>query len=189
MNFIKKKFIFTFSLLLFFPLFFLTQNVSAQVSQEASRLLKTARIQVLDQQIEPYEFNLQILSRGNASLANYKGKVIILNFWATWCPPCRAEMPSMELLYQRYKDAGLEILAVNVRERASSVFQFIRSNNYTFPVLLDNDGNVSSAYGIEAFPTSFIIDRRGKIIGRLIGSIQWDTPQVIAAFDALLNSR
>ncbi|MCL2186018.1 MAG: TlpA family protein disulfide reductase [Treponema sp.] len=195
MKVINKKIIFAhcfscaLTLLMFLTFFFSPQNVSSQVSQEASRLLRIARIQVLGQQIDPHEFNLQLLNGGNVSLANYTGKVIILNFWATWCPPCLAEMPSMELLYQRYKSAGLEILAVNIRERYDTVNLFIQNKKHTFPVPLDINGSVSSTYGIEAIPTSFIIDRRGKIIGKLIGSIQWDTPQVLAAFEALLNSR
>jgi len=167
----------------------LTQQVNAQVSQEAARLLGSARIQVLNQPIDARNFTLPLLNGGSASLSDYRGKVVILNFWATWCPPCRAEMPSMETLYQRYNNRELEMLTVNLRENAGTVRRFIQSNGYTFPVLLDADGRVGASYGVEAIPTSFIIDRQGKIIGRLVGAIHWDTPQVFAAFEALLNSR
>jgi peroxiredoxin len=80
------------------------------------------------------------------------------------------------------------MLAVNLRENNNTVRQFINRYRYTFPVPLDLDGRVGSSYGIEVIPTTFIIDREGKIIGRIVGSIYWDTPQVIAAFDALLKS-
>ena len=181
-------------LLILILLILIPQQISAQVSSDAERpawmlLLRAARIQVLDQQIEPRDFTLPLLSGENASLSSYKGKVVILNFWATWCPPCRAEMPSMETLYQRFKNQGLEILAVDLGESARTVRQFIQDHNYTFPVMLDSNSRIGSLYGIQSIPTSFIIDREGKIIGRVVGAIHWDTPQAIAAFEALLNSR
>jgi len=167
---------------------FLPNQVEAQVSTEAVRALRDANIQVLGQRRDPRDFTLSLLGGGNASLSSYKGKVVILNFWATWCPPCRVEMPSMETLYRRFNVQGLEILAVDIGEDASLVQQFISNNGYTFPVLLDTNNRISSIYGIEAIPTTFIIDREGKIVGRIVGSIMWDTPKVIAAIDALLKS-
>jgi len=169
-------------------LVFLPHQAEAQVSPEAARALRDANIQVLGQRIDPRDFTLPLLTGGNATLSSYRGKVVILNFWATWCPPCRVEMPSMETLYQRFNAQGLEILAVDIGENASTVQQFIRSAGYTFPVLLDSANRVSSVYGIEAIPTTYIIDREGKIIGRVVGSIMWDNQRVIAAIDALLKS-
>jgi len=167
---------------------FSPRQAEAQVSLEAQRALRSANINVLGQRIEPRNFTLPLLNGGNAALSAYRGKVVILNFWATWCPPCRVEMPSMETLYRRFNDQGLEILAVDVGEDALTVQRFMRNYGYTFPILLDRDNRVSSIYGIEAIPTTYIIDREGKIISRIIGSIMWDTPQVITAFDALLKS-
>jgi peroxiredoxin len=95
----------------------------------------------------------------------------------------------METLYQRFKNQGLEILAVDMGERRDKVQQFITDNRYTFPVLLDSEKKFSSQYGVTAIPTTYILDREGKIIGRITGSIQWDDPKVIAAFEALLKSR
>ncbi|MCL2270041.1 MAG: TlpA family protein disulfide reductase [Treponema sp.] len=166
----------------------LPQYVNAQVSKEAAQLLRKAGIQVINQRTAPHNFTLQLLGGEKAALSSYRGKVVILNFWATWCPPCRAEMPSMETLYQRYNKQGLEILAVDLGEDSNTVQMFIQSNRYTFPVMLDSDSKVGNAFGITAIPTTYIIDREGKIIGRIVGSIHWDTPQVFAAFDALLNS-
>lgn len=168
-----------------------TQSTAAQadtqVSNNMDHLFRDARIQALNQQIEPRDFTLQLLNGDNITLSSLKGKVVILNFWATWCPPCREEMPSMEKLYQQYKDQGLEMLAVNLRENRNTVQQFIQQNGYTFPVPLDLNGRVGSMYGISSIPTTFIINREGMIIGRVVGSIYWDTPQVFALFDALLQ--
>jgi len=180
---LTKIFIVTIFILL------LPQQVNAQVSPEAARLLNTARIQVFNQPSNSHDFTLPLLSGGNATLSSFRGNVVILNFWATWCPPCRAEMPSMEALYVRYKDQGLEMLAVNLRENPDTVQQFIQSNGYTFPILMDRTGRTGSLYGVQAIPTTFILDRQGRMIGRLVGSIYWDTPEVFAAFEALLNSR
>ena len=170
-------------------IFFIPQLAKAQVSTEAEKAFRDAGLTLLNKRQEPVDFTLPLLNGGNAALSSYKGKVIILNFWATWCPPCRAEMPSMETLYQRLKSRGLELLAVDLDEDKASVQQFIRNGRFTFPVLLDEGGKIGSKYVISAIPTSFIIDREGKIVGKVIGSISWDNPKVIAAFEALLKSR
>jgi len=181
-----KKFFIILSALF---LFLLPQLSFAQVSDEAARLLKNAKIQVYNKAADPHNFSLPLLSGENVTLSSFRGKVVILNFWATWCPPCRAEMPSMEILYKRYKDQGLEILAVDIGENANTVRQFIQKNNYSFPVLLDTTKQTSAIYGVEAIPTTYIIDRNGKIIGRIIGSINWDTQQIFNAFEKLLSSK
>ncbi|MCL2244109.1 MAG: TlpA family protein disulfide reductase [Treponema sp.] len=164
------------------------QSAEAQVSSDAIRALLAANIRVLGQRPDAINFSLPMLNGETRTLSSYKGKVVILNFWATWCPPCRAEMPSMEILYNRLQNQGLEILAVDIGETSSAVQQFLRSNNYTFPVFLDQSGRTGSLYGVEAIPTSFIIDRSGKIISRIVGSIQWDSQRVISGFEALLKS-
>jgi thiol-disulfide isomerase/thioredoxin len=123
---------------------------------------------------------------GSARLENYRGKVLFLNLWATWCGPCRAEMPSMEKLYQRFKDKGLDILAVNIQERKADVEAFMRRNKLTFPAALDEDGRIAQQYGVMGIPTSYILDRQGRVILRLVGSINWDDPKIFAAFEALL---
>ena len=170
--------------------FFLVPHlIYTQVSSEAKQAFQTANVRILEQRINPIDFTLPLLNGETVSLSDYKGKVVILNFWATWCPPCRAEMPSMETLYQRFKAQGLEILAVDIGEDNATVQRFINNNRYTFPVLMDTNKRVSTLYGIEAIPTSYIIDREGKIIAKITGSIHWDTPRIIAAFDALLKSK
>ena len=144
-------------------------------------------LSLLREKIFIRDFSLPTLTGETQSLSSLKGKVVFLNFWATWCGPCRAEMPSMESLYNSYKEKGLEILAVNCSEGQRDVLAFMNSNKLSFPALLDSDGKVSAMYGIQAIPTTYLIDRENKIIGRIVGSIDWDTPEIRAVLDLLLN--
>lgn len=162
-------------------------RVQAQVSAGVERSLREAGIGVFKQPRKAPDFDLPLLAGGTASLSAQQGKVVILNFWATWCPPCREEMPSMETFYRRFKDQGLEIFAVDGGEDTATVQRFIRQNGYTFPILLDRNNRVNSNYGITAIPSSFILDRSGNIVAMVMGSKRWDDPKVIAAFTALLK--
>lgn len=136
----------------------------------------------------PAALLLKTLDGVEVSLEQLKGKVVFLNFWATWCPPCRAEMPSMEALYQKFRGGGLEVLACDVGENAGAVRQFIDKNNLSFPVLLDSSGSVSGHYGVQGIPATFIIDRGGMIILSTVGGRNWNSPAVQAAFEALLQN-
>jgi peroxiredoxin len=109
------------------------------------------------------KFSLVSLDGKNYSLDKLRGKVVLLNFWATWCPPCRKEMPDMEALYQRFQKKGLVVLAVSDEDR-ETVTGFLAKTNYTFPVLLDPGREVNKAYGIEGIPKSFIFDSKGTLV-------------------------
>ncbi|MBK7894071.1 MAG: TlpA family protein disulfide reductase [Anaerolineaceae bacterium] len=109
------------------------------------------------------DFTIESLGGFPVSLNDYEGEVIIMNFWATWCPPCRAEMPGINNFYEAYKEEGLVVLAINEEESAETVRPFIELNNFTFPVLLDIEGRVAQQYSTRSFPTTFIIDRQGVI--------------------------
>lgn len=127
-------------------------------------VLKTTKTKGMD-------FKLKDLNGKEVSLSDYKGKKVFLNFWATWCPPCKAEMPEMEKLYQETKDSDLVILAVNLDEDKDTVQKFMSSNKYNFPVLLDIDNIVASKYEVISIPTSFFIDKEGNIDDKHIGSM------------------
>jgi thiol-disulfide isomerase/thioredoxin len=133
------------------------------------------------------DFSLKLVDGGTVTLSSLKGKVVFLNFWATWCPPCREEMPSMEILYQRFRNQGLELLAVDLMENSKTVSAFLTGKRLSFPAALDTSGRVSSYYGIQAIPATFIVDRDGKIILYTAGGRNWNTPAVIAAFEELLK--
>lgn len=120
------------------------------------------------------DFTIGALDGDPIALADYEGEVIIMNFWATWCPPCRAEMPGINRFYEAYKDDGLVVLAINEEESAETVRPFIQTNNFSFPVLLDSEGRVAQQYSTRSFPTTFIIDRQGIIQHVQTGEISED---------------
>ncbi|MBI4536397.1 MAG: TlpA family protein disulfide reductase [candidate division NC10 bacterium] len=119
-------------------------------------------------------------------LGDFRGKVVFLNFWATWCIPCREEMPAMERLHQEFKGQGLVVLAVNYQENPSTVRAFIRELKLTFPVVLDPNGDAATKYLVRGLPATFLIDRNQVIAGRAIGAREWDSKDGRAYIRALL---
>ena len=107
-------------------------------------------------------------------LSDYRGQVVVVNFWATWCPPCRYEMPAMERAHQKLKDEKIVLLAVNVGEDEETVFAFTGQYPVSFPLLLDRDGAVVKQYPVIGLPTTFVIDPRGKVTHRAVGGREWD---------------
>jgi thiol-disulfide isomerase/thioredoxin len=132
------------------------------------------------------DFELENINGYKESLSDYQGKVVFLNFWATWCGPCRIEMPSMQELYDEFNIDGLEIVAVNGGERQKTVVKFLEKNNLSFPVLLDEANMVSSIYGARSIPTTFIIDRNGDILSMTVGAREWYTEEIRALFTDIL---
>ena len=116
------------------------------------------------------DFQLKDLDGKTVSLRDLQGSPVMLNFWATWCPPCRNEMPYLQQIYEEWQDKGLVILTINLRESTYTVRQFMQDNNYSLPVLLDTNGNVSNKYDVAAIPTTFFIDEYGVIQARKVGS-------------------
>ena len=117
------------------------------------------------------DFTLKDLKGNTITLSSLKGKNVLLNFWATWCPPCRGEMPDIQKLYSQTKDSDLVILAVDIGEDTKTVQDFITKNNYEFNILLDSDKAVATNYNISSIPTSFFINKEGKIINKHIGAM------------------
>lgn len=106
-------------------------------------------------------------------LDSYRGKVIVLNFWATWCPPCRLEMPSMEKLYREFKDQGLEVVAVNFMESPEPVLDFVKEQGFTYPILMDRVSRIAESYGVRRLPETLLIGRQGNLLGRSTGYKDW----------------
>lgn len=124
----------------------------------------------------PPDFELTTVAGDLVKLSDYKGKKVILNFWASWCPPCKAEMPHMEKYYKAYKDSkNVEILAVNMttteRRGMDNIEKFVNAYGLTFPIPLDQDGKVTKAYGVISPPTTYIINTDGTIAHKEIGPI------------------
>jgi thiol-disulfide isomerase/thioredoxin len=134
------------------------------------------------------DFTLNDLAGKPVSLAALRGKVVIVNFWATWCPPCRAEMPSMELLHRELADEGLVMLAVNIEKAGrQTVPKFLAASPHSFPILLDEQEAIQQRYGVNKFPESFVIRKDGVIDDKVIGAIDWAHPQTITYFRDLLK--
>jgi peroxiredoxin len=115
------------------------------------------------------DFTLESLAGGKASLRDYQGSVVLLNFWATWCPPCQDEIPDFEAAYQAHKDEGFVILGVNVEESRTAVEPFVQGLQMSYPILLDESGKVMQEYRARGLPMSLLIDRDGVIRVRHVG--------------------
>lgn len=116
---------------------------------------------------EAPNFHLQTLDGEEVQLSDYKGKGVFLNFWATYCPPCKEEMPYMDNQYEEFKEKGVEILAVNVGEPLLTAQKFVQRYDLSFPILMDEREEVYKAYGVKPIPTTFLIDKDGKVIDRV----------------------
>ncbi len=119
-------------------------------------------------------------------LPDLKGSVVLVNFWATWCPPCVEEIPSMNRLAARFSPGDFRIVSVNFREGAEQVLGFMRRVHVDFPVLLDDDGRVSGDWQVFAFPSSFLVDRAGRVRYSVNNAIAWDDPEAVAVIEALV---
>jgi peroxiredoxin len=134
-------------------------------------------------------FTLPGIDGKMVSLSDYEGKVVFLNIWATWCPPCKEEMPSMEKLYQKLKGEDFEILAVSIDVLgAQAVAPFMKEHKLSFPALLDPGGTVQRLYGATGIPESFIIDKNGVLVSKVIGARDWASPDTIRYLRNLIQT-
>lgn len=122
------------------------------------------------------------------NLADYRGKVVVVNFWATWCPPCREEMPSMQALREELKGQGFEVLAVNLMESEEKIAAFRESELIDLPVLMDRDGAAAKRWKVRMLPISFVIDRSGAIRYQLIGEANWTGPNIAPVIERLIGA-
>ena len=122
-------------------------------------------------------FSLPDLAGKTVRLEQYRGTLVLLNFFATWCGPCREEMPGMERLFRAHRDQGFVVVAVNLQESAKTVRPFVQELKLSFPIVLDVEGSVSREYGVRALPVTFLIGRDGNIVWRAIGGRDWESAQ------------
>ena len=118
------------------------------------------------------DFSLPGLDGKVHKLSDYRGKVVMINFWGTFCPPCKEEMPDIQAQYEKWKDEGFVVLGVNLAESKITVQGFVRENKLTFPILLDDQMEIRKKYGVVNYPTTFFIDRSGKIVWKQEGQMQ-----------------
>ncbi len=141
------------------------------------------------EEVEAPDFALADLNGKKTRLKDFRGKVVFLNFFATWCVPCRLEMPAMDRLYRTYKDKGLMVLAVDLREGAKPVRSFLRELKVSFPAVLDEDGSVAFMYAVRPLPATYLVGRDGKILWRAYGARDWDSQESLQYFSRLLDGR
>jgi len=137
------------------------------------------------------DFFLEDMDGKKRHLSDLRGKVVLVNFWATWCPPCRREMPSIERLSQALKGRDFEILAVNVAEDIDMVNSFTSTLDMepTFPIVFDKDSSVLKSWPVMGLPTTFVLDKNGRIVYRAVGGREFDNPSILAQIRGLIDLR
>ena len=184
-----------FSLLLILPILglvvfsFLEIDIFAKTeTQELDRLFSDMGVLATPFPNDPVEVTLKDLNGQQVSLSDFRGKIVFINFWTTWCLACVIEMPSMEKLHQKFKDKDFVMLAINLQESASKIKQFYKEYKLTLTTLLDTTGDVGTGFGIRSIPTTYILDKNGRIIGKALGPREWESKESIALFEYLTES-
>lgn len=136
------------------------------------------------------DFVVKNLRGGMTSLSQYRGKVVLINFWATWCGPCKMEMPSMEALYRSHQRDDFELLAVSIDTMGEPpVRLFVEDFGFTFPVLMDNQFEVNDRYQVRVVPTSILIDRKGVVAQRFLGAKDWNSKESRSVIEKLVQAK
>jgi peroxiredoxin len=135
------------------------------------------------------EFTLTNPDGKPVSLKDYRGKLVFLNFWATWCTYCKGEMPAMERLYREFKNKGFVILAVNVKDKKPDAMAFAKELKITYPIAMDPTGDIGLLYGAWGMPATYLIDEKGAVLARLWGPADWYSPAARNLIQSLLNKK
>lgn len=150
----------------------------------ANSAQKQSLHEMTDKKLAP-DFVLKDIDGNEHRLSNYRGKVVLVNFWATWCPPCRDEMPSMDRAYKKFKKAGMVILAIDIGEDEDDIFKFTADYPVSFPLLMDKDSSVIRQWAVTALPTTYIVDPAGRLFYRAVGGREWDDDALITQLMSL----
>lgn len=134
------------------------------------------------------DFSVKGLDGKEVKLSSLKGKVVLVNFWATWCPPCKEEIPSMMKLNKSLEGKPFQMLAISIDEGGKdSVEKYFKSSGMQLPAYLDSDGAISQSYGATGVPETFIVDRNGLIQKKIVGGMDWSSPEVLSYMNDLMN--
>ncbi len=174
---LRKELLFVFILIIFCAVIILYALLSGRGTR--SRIIKEG-------DAAP-PFTLQTTKQTSLALSDYRGKVVLVHFWATWCPPCVEELPQLEKLYRTLRGKDFEVLAVNVDDDAErSVTPFLAKNTVSFPVLFDPGGALARKYGTIKFPETYVLDRGGKVRYKVIGPLEWTSPETSTAIQRMI---
>jgi len=164
----KHRFLFLFFIFIFIFITLSTSHIYADNLISKLNNVKSAS-----------NFKLVDMNGKTHQLSDYKGKPIIVNFWATWCPPCREELPSMNRGWEKIKSEGIAMLAINVGEDEDTIFTFTGDYPIDFTILLDQSGAVAQQWPIKGLPTTFVVDPQGRIVYRAIGGRDWGSDKLL----------
>ncbi|MCD6310721.1 MAG: TlpA family protein disulfide reductase [Candidatus Eremiobacteraeota bacterium] len=133
------------------------------------------------------DFTLPDLSGNEVTLSSLRGKVVLLDFWATWCSPCLFAMPGLQKLHDKYEDKGLKVMSINLGESGAKVKKFIKENGLTYTILLDKSGNTGRIYNVRGIPTMILIDKNGIIQMKQVGYSRWQEEKIVEKIKELLD--
>jgi peroxiredoxin len=187
-NSILTKMILQSLLLLFTVLVFAlpsAQSKEVPLAAEEKEVLKNLRITPATQWIEAHDFAGDMMDGKTVNLKDYRGRFVLLNFWATWCSPCLKEMPDLEKAYRQMGQEKLVVLAVGMGESVEKIKAFFNKYGFSFPLLADKKMEITKLYGVRNIPVTYLIDPAGIVLGRALGIRDWASPDLFA----FINSR
>lgn len=158
-------------------LFCLLAAIACSPGQELDRLSET--------RVAP-DFTIEDTQGVTHSLADYRGQVLVVNFWATWCPPCVKEMPSLQRAWEELRKEDIAVLAINMGEQKQAIEDFIQKYPVELPILLDKDFDMADAWSVTGLPTTYVVDSEGQIVFQVIGEREWDDPDLLEEIRGLL---
>ena len=159
---------------------------AAAGSERIAELIKTLGMSGYASPLPAPDFSGFTIDKRKVSLSSFRGQVLVINFWATWCLDCRPEMPMFEQVYRQLSGRGLAVIGINAREPASSIRQYAKELGLTFPLLLDPAGKIAADYGVVGLPTTFLIRRNGRAVALAVGPREWNGKSARSLFEMLL---
>ena len=171
----------------FYLFYYQYAAVAGSPEQELERLFGNMGILKMPHTNRPLEIQLKDLFGNTVSLSAFRGRIVFLNFWATWCPTCVVEMPSMEKLHRQFKEQDFAMIAVNLQESETQVKSFFEKLQLSFTTLLDSSGEVAAGLAVNALPTTYFLDKEGRIMGVALGPREWDNKASFELFEFLIN--
>tara|TARA_B100001173_G_C15840455_1_gene484387 strand:+ start:170 stop:751 length:582 start_codon:yes stop_codon:yes gene_type:complete len=182
---ILQNFLLSFALLVFAVPY--AQSKEVPLSADEKEVLKKLRITPATQWIEAHDFAGDLMDAKTVNLKDYRGRFVLLNFWATWCSPCLKEMPDFEKAYLQMGHDKLVVLAVGMGESIEKIKAFSNKYGFSFPLLADNKMEITKLYGVRNIPVTYMIGPDGVVLGRALGIRDWASPDLLAFIDSRLK--